>query len=191
MLWCLWNHFLAISCHLLGLVCYLNACYPIPNKELFTIQSDSILVWDTHFSQSNQFLMDETLSHMFFSCWTYCFTQKYVTLRKQNGCEQPFTWTLKCFFSVPRPVLFLSIWQQYRQIVRSREKESCWVIYQLKWSLELMTKNEREGKSEWGEKRNSLHCLPVCPPQQSESHLSKLQEEIQQCSAALATRDDL
>lgn len=41
------------------------------------------------------------------------------------------------------------------------------------------------------EKWNSLHCLPVFPPQQSESHLSKLEEEIQQLSAALVTTDDL
>lgn len=54
-----------------------------------------------------------------------------------------------------------------------------------------MTKNQKEGKSEWGEKWNSLHCLPVCSPQQSESHLPKLENEIQQRSAALATRDDL
>ncbi len=67
----------------------------------------------------------------------------------------------KQHFSVPLTVLFWSM--ATRQIDRERERErerekereggngSCWVMYQLKWSPELMTKNQKEGKSEWGE----------------------------------------
>lgn len=88
-------------------------CYPKPITNCFTIHSGSILVWDTHFSQSNQFLMDETPPHMFFSCWISCFTQKYVTLQKQNGYKQPFTWTLNNIFQFPE-LFYSEVWQQDR-----------------------------------------------------------------------------
>lgn len=128
--------------------------------------------------------MDKTPSYIFYLLLNNLFFSEICHIAYVFGCKQPFTLTLLFFISQTG---FILKCLATRQIDSKRERESCWVIYQRKWSPELMTKNEREGKRERGKAKQFTLSASLSPTAIWEPFVKTRGRN----STVLANRDDL